>query len=386
MKRSFWPLVVMLAVFLAAVCPLMLSDGASADDMGPTITVSGPGPDSTISNRTPEIAVEYSDPDGIDVSSVVFIVDGMDVTDWEEETSISTDGAIFITPSVLAMEDGQHNVTVEVADSLGNVAYLEWSFTIDPGAGDGGLLSGSLVAAVIKFVLIGIALAAGAGLAYVAYLKRFRRFTFRKYFIRNADRKKKILVVYVPLSCAVLAFLVSTYLMSIMKIEDAFADNYIFVVILVAALLPVAISSRMDLKRTNRYERAFAQFLFELADAIRGGVDPAKAVVELSITNRSILKENLRAASDGIRIGKPFDEVFDQMVQPMDSDLVKRYASLVGESSRMGGDISIVIHRAAQDMDELIKIEEERRRQLMMQATTIYIGFSVIMVIIYQLV
>ena len=52
----------------------------------------------------------------------------------------------------------------------------------------------------------------------------------------------------------------------------------------------------------------------------------------------------------------------------------------------MGGDISVVIHRSAKDMDDMIRIEEERRRQISMQATTIYISFAVLIVIIYQLI
>jgi Flp pilus assembly protein TadB len=151
------------------------------------------------------------------------------------------------------------------------------------------------------------------------------------------------------------------------------------------ALVPYAIDSQREKKRLNSYERAFSQFLFELADAIRGGIDPAKAVIEFASVDRSLMKKHLKVAADGIKLGRPFEEMLGVMVDPMKSKLIKRYASLIGESSKIGGDISVVIHRAAQDMDELIEIEEERRRQLMMQAATIYIAFGVLLIVVWQL-
>jgi flagellar protein FlaJ len=70
----------------------------------------------------------------------------------------------------------------------------------------------------------------------------------------------------------------------------------------------------------------------------------------------------------------------------MNSGLISRYASLIGEASKLGGDISVVIHRAAKDMDDMIRIENERRRQISMQATTIYISFAVLLIVTYLLI
>jgi archaellum biogenesis protein FlaJ (TadC family) len=74
------------------------------------------------------------------------------------------------------------------------------------------------------------------------------------------------------------------------------------------------------------------------------------------------------------------------MVRSIKSDLVQRYAKLIGETSKVGGETSQVIHRTAKDMDDFLKINQERRRQLTSQVTTIYIAFAVLLIVLYQLI
>jgi archaellum biogenesis protein FlaJ (TadC family) len=142
----------------------------------------------------------------------------------------------------------------------------------------------------------------------------------------------------------------------------------------------------MDRRKIVKYERAFSQLLFEIADAMRGGLDPTKAIIELAKTDTSILQKNLRIAADNIRLGRPFDEVMVALAKPIKSDLVQRYALLIGDTSKIGGEPAQVIHRAAKDMDDFIKVSEERRRQLQAQAITIYIAYGVLIIVLYQLV
>ena len=123
-----------------------------------------------------------------------------------------------------------------------------------------------------------------------------------------------------------------------------------------------------------------------MADAMRGGIDPSKAIIEMSKNDTSILKKHLKIAANGLEMGRPFEEMIEAMVKPIDSKLIKRYASLIGETAKIGGEIAQVVHRAAKDMDDLIKIDQDRGRSLSIQGTTIYISFGVLVVIVYLLI
>jgi len=139
------------------------------------------------------------------------------------------------------------------------------------------------------------------------------------------------------------------------------------------------------MERIRVYERAFAQLLFEMADAMRGGIDPAKAIVELSKTHTNILRKHLRVAADGVRLGRPFDSVLRDMVAPMQSKLITRYAGLIADATTAGGETATVVYRAAKDMDDFVKIEEEREAQLLLPVAVIYIAFAVLMAVLLAL-
>ncbi|MCK4734873.1 MAG: hypothetical protein KAT65_20635 [Methanophagales archaeon] len=96
------------------------------DEAGPTITNLQPADGSSINNNTPAICANYSDPNGINVSSVKIFVDDNDET---ANATVEEDYVCY-TP-ITALPDGLHNVTVNVSDNCTNSNSISWSFTVD---------------------------------------------------------------------------------------------------------------------------------------------------------------------------------------------------------------------------------------------------------------
>jgi len=370
-------LVMLLA--LVVLLPMGHARGASGDIL---VTAVNPVENSTVKSA-PMIVVKYLAINGIDRNSVRLIVDGIDVTQFGE-TTIGDSNLTYQVPSILALGKGSHNITFEASDLQGNQVSMHWQFYVDPNAATGTITKIDVIQIVTYIILGAVFAGLGFGL-YLLYLNRTKGFNFEKYFARK-PLQKHYLIIYVPIIIAFIFIIVAILMVESGMVTSPFAYELIFISAFFIGGLPYAIDVQLERRKKDRYEAAFAQFLFELADAIRGGIDPAKAVVEFSGFNNSVLKKRLKIAADGIRMGRPFEEMMQVMVDPIKSDLIHRYASLIGESAKMGGDISIVLHRAAKDMDDLIKIEYERRRQLNMQATTIYIAFAVLIIVIWQLV
>jgi len=373
-------------VIIIVIGSIMLSSCQviSADEGDPPVFVRlTPDDGEMIWNRTPLVTAEYIDSSLIDLRSVVFIFDGRDVTDWEN-TKIGEASASYEVPSILKLSEGNHTAYVEVADVFGNKASAEWTFyvnTTGPPPSD----ESFDINTIILYLLVGIGLGGLGFGAYITYLKRRKRFTFEKYFIQHPSTKGYLIVV-LPLLGATVAVLLSFLIVSNLPDPYEFSYELIFVVGFVVGLGPFAAHAQMEKRKVKLYEKAFAQFLFELADAMRGGIDPAKAILELEKTDTSVMADRLKIAAAGIRIGRPFEEMLIAMVEPMRSGLIKRYASLIGESSKMGGETSIVVHRAAKDMDDAIKIDEDRYRQLTSHAVILYMAFVILLVVIFQLI
>jgi uncharacterized membrane protein len=98
------------------------------DRVEPTIQSNAPAGGETVSTDSPTIRASYSDDRaGIDKSSIILLVNGIDVTSSAEVGSSS----ILYTAS--GLENGQVEVYLSVTDQAGNTKEETWTFTVDAG-------------------------------------------------------------------------------------------------------------------------------------------------------------------------------------------------------------------------------------------------------------
>jgi Flp pilus assembly protein TadB len=387
-SRFAWLWWVVLALTVLPVVNLPLATATphvEASTGSITITPVSPAPGSQTADTTPTLQASFTDTAGVvNPSAVYLLLDNLNYTGFQGYSATSS-GVQCPVPSILALKSGLHNVTVIAFDSSGNSANVTWNFTENPNATGA---ASPLFSIKVQTLLLYIGLAAGiAGLAfmcYIWYLKQTTRFAFRKYFATHPVQRN-YLVLYIPCGLAfVFVFFGLVYVADTPGLPS-YSYDLVFVIGLFIALLAYGIDARHQLARLRAFERAFAQFLFEMADAMRGGLDPAKALVELSKTQTNILQKSMRIAADGIRIGRPFDAVLRDMARPIKSPLISRYAALIAEASTVGGETATVIYRAAKDMDDFVKIEDERSAQLTLPIAVIYIAFAVLVAVLVAL-
>jgi pilus assembly protein TadC len=381
-----------LSILLVLLAVLSLMAGAAslgtAHAASGPITFSGetPAPGGATGSTTPTISVRYSDSvSTIPASNVFLFVNGINVTSFSD-TTITSSQVTYVTPSILSLKNGVHNVTVEVSDLAGHSAEDQWNFTVNTNltSAANNPLAGVTPLTLLFDTGIVAAIAGAAVGGYILFLKQTTRFTFRRYFATHSV-EAKYYTLYIPLGAA---FLFVLFGLSLVYSNPSWPSNsvdYVFIIAIFIALTAFGIDARREMLRIRAFERAFAQFLFELADAMRGGLDPAKSIVELAKTYTNILAKPLKVASDGIRLGRPLDAVLTDMVRPMQSPLIRRYAGLIAEATAAGGETALVVYRAAKDMDDFVKIEEEREKQLMLPVAVIYIAFSVLMAVLFAL-
>jgi archaellum biogenesis protein FlaJ (TadC family) len=375
------------ALLILAILALSLVSSAHATQPAQaqlTITPVSPAPNSVTASRTPNITATFSDPSGVVIpSSVLMFVNGLNITGVQSFVP-TTAGVYYQVPSLLKLKPGEVTVNLSVSDTLGNHASISWQFQVNLTAvSNAPILPVNVESILIDIgVIAGIAALGAAG--YIFYLQRRRRFTFRKYFATHPV-KREYVVLYIPVTSAFVFVLIGLIYVSGTTGLPVLAPEYVFIAGFFIALTAFAIDSRREKTLIRARERAFAQFLFEMADAMRGGIDPAKSVLELSKSTSNILSKPLRIAADQIRLGRSFEDVLKSMVSDMKSPLVSRYAELIAEASNVGGETSTVVYRAAKDMDDFIKIEVERGQQLLLPIAVLYIAFGVLMAVLFAL-
>ncbi|MCI4369053.1 MAG: type II secretion system F family protein [Thermoplasmata archaeon] len=382
--RKLASLLLIAALGLLLAGPIAAGGGAQSSANPITITPSSPLPGSQIDTLTPNITVTYSDANGtIDPGSVFIVVNGVNVTSFDG-VRISAKELSYQVPSIFKLRSGNNTVNISVSDTSGHTNEISFGFaTVAGGSSSGPLLSFNLEGVVIDIAL-GAVVCLGAFGGYILYIKRTRRFAFYKYFATHPVNKE-YLVLVVPLIIAVFVILFGlTYVLRTPGLP-LLAPEYVVIAGFFVAITAFTVDSNRELTRLRAFERSFAQFLFEMADAMRGGLDPAKALLELSTTHQDILKKPLKVAADGVRIGRPFDQVLRNMAVPMKSPLITRYAELIADASTIGGETASVIHRAAKDLDDFIKIDLERRNALVLPIAVLYVAFGVLMAVLFSL-
>jgi pilus assembly protein TadC len=387
-------LVIALLLTIAALVSLSPASASPSGHATPSASQAGvlkivpvsPLPNSTVASTTSTISATFSDSAAAVVpSSVLIFVNDQNVTGVESLT-VTPQKLTYVPPTILALHNGANNVSITASDTAGNTGSVWWNFTVNTNlTGTATPFSSIPPSTIVFYVAIGAAVTGAAVGGYILFLKQTTRFTFRRYFATH-QVERVYLVVYLPCAIAFVVVLVGLDYVFNTPNLPAQAPDWVFIIGLFVALTAFGVDSRREMARIRAYERAFAQFLFELADAMRGGIDPAKAIVELSKTQSNIMGKQLRIAADGIRLGRPFETVLREMAVPMHSPLINRYAALIADATGVGGELAIVVYRAAKDMDDFVKIEDEREKALLLPVAVIYISFAVLMAVLFALI
>jgi len=371
-------------VALALVLPFTNAQAAGPESGPIAVTSVSPTSGSLVRTTLPTIHATFSDSTStIPYGGVDLVVDGRDVSGFQGVVITPTSVSYSVQP-LFPLTEGVNNVTLTLTDNLLNSYQYRWSFTVNTSASPPPAAPAIGFQTLLLYLEVGASFAAAAFGGWILYLKQTTRFAFRKYFITHPVQRS-YLVLYVPAAAALVFLVLALDWTSSTTGLPPLATYYVLVAAIFIGLTPFAIDARRLLGNTRAYERAFAQFLFEMADAMRGGLDPAKAIVELSKTSSNILRRHLRIAADALRMGKAFESVLRDMVKPIPSRLIRRYAALIADAASVGGETSVVVYRAAKDMDDFVKIEEERNAQLTLPVAVIYIAYAVLMAVLFAL-
>jgi hypothetical protein len=371
-------------ILLILIISLLPTVAAQQEINDAPLRLKSPDINKGIYETEPTITIEYAGPNPIDRNSVILTVDFIDVTEWEQ-TIIQTNQITHEVPPIFSWADGNHTIKITLEDTTGQTYTNQWTAVVNVSKAPLIQESSIDVFAITMYIIYGTIILTIGLFIYIMVLRQTKGFNFEKFFAQHPIQME-LFIIIIPAIFAFLFILLGFLYVSTTPNLPPFSFEYVLIIGLFIGLSPYAVDAQLERIKKTKYERAFAQLLFELADAMRGGLDPAKAIIELAKTDTSILKDRIKIASDNIKLGRPFDHVMDALAKPIKSELVRRYATLIGDTSKIGGEPAQVIHRAAKDMDDFIKVDQERRRQLMQQATTIYIAFGVLLIVLYQLI
>jgi pilus assembly protein TadC len=376
-------IIILTILFSILITELGSSQETVNDTDPPQAFLTNPLANNKTSQVMPLIIIQLDDQSEIDIGNIYLEIDGFDVSDWEE-TAINQTAITHAVPELFKMKEGNHTVNLTIRDEHGNCKDYSWTFIVDKSYGKEEEeidYFRIFIVAIMIILLITII----STISFAIYLKVAKSFNFIKFYKRHPiDGEKAFL--YLPMAIGILVIAGGLLYWMQYDVDADYFLEYIGLGGFFVFITAFTIHAQMEKRNTTSYEHAFSQLLFELADAMRGGIDPAKAIVELSGTNTGVLSKQLKIGAKNIKAGRPFEEVLSTIAKPTKSAIIMRYATLIGEASKVGGEIAQVVHRSAKDMDDMLKVKAEKRRQLVIQIFTIYIAFAVLTAIMWMLI
>jgi flagellar protein FlaJ len=148
----------------------------------------------------------------------------------------------------------------------------------------------------------------------------------------------------------------------------------VFVGVPLIAFLPFVVDTSLQTRREARYEQDFADFLFELSELVRGGIDPAKSFLTLAEGETGSITKFIRMAASQMKVGFTFEQALKNFGNAIGSKLANQYIDLVIQASYAGGSVSNLIQNAAVDMSTFLTIEKEKKSGLSQYAVVLYMG------------
>ncbi len=151
---------------------------------------------------------------------------------------------------------------------------------------------------------------------------------------------------------------------------------------IITLLLPFAIYEGIKLRRLERIEDKFPDFIKDLAEYWKGGLSMTTAIDTISRGEYGALNKDVRVMATQISWGIAFEDVLRLFADRVQTPLVERTVMMVAEANKAGGKISDILLTAAADAREIRFLKDDRKRELGMYNIVIYVSFAVYLAVI----
>ncbi|SFL34125.1 flagellar protein FlaJ [Methanobrevibacter olleyae] len=174
------------------------------------------------------------------------------------------------------------------------------------------------------------------------------------------------------LASQIMAIMLIIYLLFIVAlslISIIFSFNMAFALILAISIPTITFVLLLFMKiekRAGEIERSIPDFLRQLSSMLRVGLSLENALVDLSNHGKGPLYEELRRVAIEIRMGKSFDESFNNMAIRLNSKDLGRSFKIILNAHKSGSSLSDIILDLSDDLRAMLILKRERKASVMM--------------------
>ena len=123
-------------------------------------------------------------------------------------------------------------------------------------------------------------------------------------------------------------------------------------------------------------------FLRDIANSSASGMTIYDSIKSASEGDYGQLTNELKMTAAQLSWGIPVDEALTNFGERVNTNEVKRLAITIKKALEIGGNTSVVFNAAAKELDQIRRVEQQRRTEMSMYSIVIFISFFVFLAVI----
>jgi len=211
-------------------------------------------------------------------------------------------------------------------------------------------------------------------------------FTHKKYNVKRTYGKDTNILILTAASSgsSIILFLFGALtLMGITGFSEEMISGVDFLVFgVLLAIGPVGFYNHLKEKKRKDIEDQLPDFLREISSSTASGMTVFDAIKSVSIGEHGRLTPELQRMSSQLSWGISVKDALDNFAKKIKTNSVKRMVITINKALEIGGNTSAVFDAAAREMEQVKRVEQQRKAEMSMYSIVIFISFFVFLAVI----
>ncbi len=145
---------------------------------------------------------------------------------------------------------------------------------------------------------------------------------------------------------------------------------------------PIGFYNNIKEKRKREIMEKLPDFLRDIANSTASGMTIYDSVKSASEGDYGQLTSELQMMASQLSWGIPVNETLTNFAERINNNEVKRLSITINKALEIGGNSAAVFNAAAKELDQIRRVEQQRRTEMSMYSIVIFISFFVFLAVI----
>jgi len=167
-----------------------------------------------------------------------------------------------------------------------------------------------------------------------------------------------------------------------MSIIPVLSGLDLFVFGVLGCIGPVGFYNHYKSKQKKEVQERLPDFLRDIANSCASGMTIFDSIRSASEGEYGALTPELKMMVSQLSWGIPINEALNNFAKRINTNETKRLAITIIKALEIGGNTSAVFNAAAKEIDQIVRVEQQRRLEMSMYSMVIFISFFVFLAVI----